>query len=118
MAVIDLLEDLFARGVWCIGFFMVDARLHGSGAASRLHEALVDWMRSRGARWCRLGVIEVNERGRRFWRSRGYREVRRRLDYPVGARRHTLHVLVRALHDEPDWEAYRLLVPRDDPAMP
>jgi ribosomal protein S18 acetylase RimI-like enzyme len=114
----DVLEDLFAPGVWCVGFFMVAERLQGSGDAARLHEALVGWMRSRGARWSRLGVVEANDRAARFWRSRGYRLLRVRRDYPVGPRTHTLEVMVRALHEQPDWDAYRRLVPRDDPASP
>ena len=118
VAVIDLLEDLFARGVWCIGFFMVADALQGTGAAASLHEALIAWMRARGARWSRLGVVESNVRAARFWKGRGYRELRRRHDYPVGPRTHTLHVLARALDEGATWDDYRRLVPRDDPASP
>lgn len=115
-AVVDVLEDLFAPGIWCVGFFMVAERLHGTGAAAALHEGLVGWMRERGARWSRLGVVDANERALRFWRARGYRLLRLRHDYPVGRLSHTLHVLALPLHDAPDWDAYRRLVPRDDPA--
>lgn len=118
VAVIDLLEDLFAPGVWCIGFFMVAEALQGSGTAASLHDALVAWMRARGARWSRLGVVEANLRAQRFWKGRGYRELRRRHDYPVGPRRHTLRVLARALDEGAGWDEYRRLVPRDDPASP
>jgi len=72
-------------------------------------------MKARGARWSRLGVVDANARGQRFWRRMGYTEVRQRPDYETGGRRHLLRVMAKPLGPA-DWERYRRLVPRDDPA--
>jgi hypothetical protein len=41
--------------------------LHGGGAAHDLYKQLESWMRTNGARWSRLGVVEGNRRAERFW---------------------------------------------------
>ena len=112
---VDLLADLFAIGVWHVGLFVVATALHGSGTPGAIYAALEAWMKSRGARWLRLGVVDANARGERFWRRMGYVEVRQRPDYEAGGRKHLLHVMAKPL-GQPDWERYRRLVPRDDPA--
>jgi ribosomal protein S18 acetylase RimI-like enzyme len=111
----DILADLFAPGVWHLGFFMVSKELQGTGHARAMYEALEAWMKSRGARWVRLGVVEANVRGERFWRGAGFTEVRQRAGYQVAGKAHLLKVMAKPLGSA-DWERYRRLVPRDDPA--
>lgn len=113
----DLLADLFSPGIWHVGLFIVATRLHGSGAAQAMYAGLEGWMRTSGARWSRLGVVEGNLRGERFWRQVGYREVRQRPDYPVGEKRHLLRVMAKPL-GRADWERYFDAVPRDRPEAP
>ncbi len=113
----DILADLFARGIWHVGLLIVATGLHGSGAAQAMYAGLEGWMRASGARWSRLGVVECNLRGERFWRQVGYREVRQRSDYPVGARRHLLRVMAKPL-GHADWDRYFGAVPRDRPEAP
>jgi GNAT superfamily N-acetyltransferase len=81
-----LISNLFAEGVWHIGIFMVATSLHGSGLAQALYDRMESWMRTRGGRWLRLGVVEGNRRAERFWESMGYVDVRRRLDVEMGER--------------------------------
>jgi GNAT superfamily N-acetyltransferase len=111
----DLLTDLFAPGVWHIGLFIAGSPLHGTGVPRAMYAALEQWMRSRGARWSRLGVVAGNARGERFWLGAGYAEVRQRADYEVAGGRHLLRVMAKPLGPA-DWERYRRMVPRDDPA--
>lgn len=118
LAVADILADLFAAGVWHVGLFATAASLHGSGRAHAIYAALEAWMKTRGARWLRLGVVEGNQRGARFWHRVGYQEMRKRVDYEVGPLKHVLHVMAKPLVAKPDWDRYRRLVPRDDPANP
>jgi GNAT superfamily N-acetyltransferase len=113
----DILSDLFAESVWHIGLFIVATRLWGSGAAARLYAALEAWMGQNGARWVRLGVVAGNPRGERFWEKSGYVEVRRRHDYPVGARTATLRVMVK-LPAGGSVDEYLARVPRDRPGSP
>lgn len=113
----DLLSDLHASSVWNIGLFIVATRLHGGGAARRMHDGLEAWMRANGARWLRLGVVEGNARGERFWERAGYLEVRKRYDYAVGARTATLRVMVKPAPGA-GLDEYLALVPRDRPESP
>jgi GNAT superfamily N-acetyltransferase len=71
-AVIEVVKDLLAPGVWHIGLFLVAEALHGHGLAHRLHTALEQWSASKGACWLRLGVIAHNTRAVRFWQRVGY----------------------------------------------
>lgn len=112
VGVADLLEDLFSAGVWQIGLFMAAERLHGTGVPQALYAHLEAWMRSRGARWLRLGVVRDNARGQRFWEKVGYVDVAERRDYALGARTHTLRVMAKPLAGG-SLEEYRRLVPRD-----
>ena len=97
VGVAGLISDLFARGVWHIGLFMVATSLHGSGTARVLYGELESWMRSRGGRWVRLGVVEGNRRAERFWESLGYVETRKRVGVPMGQQVNDLRVMAKPL---------------------
>jgi len=96
-AMADVVEDLIASRVWHIGFFIVAGSAQGGGVGRAAYEALEGWMRARGAQWLRLGVLEGNVRAERFWRARGYAEVRRRYSVEMGRKTHTLLVMVKPL---------------------
>lgn len=117
VAVADVIEDLLAPRVWHVGLFLVPERLHGTGIALRAYDALESWMRSSGARWLRLGAVRGNDRAERFWRRRGYCEVRRRPGVEMGRRVNELLVMVKPPADAPLAE-YLALVPRDRPESP
>jgi GNAT superfamily N-acetyltransferase len=111
-AMADVVSNLFAEGVWHIGLFIVATRLHGSGAATMLYQALESWMRARGAKWLRLGVVVGNGRAERFWERLGYIEVRKRFDIEIEGRLADLRVMVKPLTAEP-LSTYLALVARD-----
>jgi diamine N-acetyltransferase len=54
----------------------------GSGVADRLHDAAVQRLRGWGCGWCRLSVLEENQRARRFYERRGWRLDGRRTRTP------------------------------------
>jgi GNAT superfamily N-acetyltransferase len=117
IGVADVLAGLFVPAVWHVGLFITANALHGSGRPRAMYEALEAWMKSRGARWLRLGVVERNVRGEKFWRARGFTELRTRADYEAGGQRHLLRVMAKPLAAA-DWDWYRRNVPRDDPSSP
>jgi GNAT superfamily N-acetyltransferase len=114
IAIADVLSNLMATGVWHIGLFIVATRLHGGGAAHEIYEGLEQWMRSRGARWSRLGVVVGNARAERFWERLGYVEVRRRHEIPMGRRKNDLRVMAKPLAGG-SVDEYLSLVLRDRP---
>jgi len=94
---IQVVEDLLAPGIWHIGLFLVAEARHGSGLAQQLHGALEAWAVDGGARWLRLGVAAVNERGARFWRRQGYAYLCARDVEAGGGRVNTIWVLAKPL---------------------
>ncbi|CAN5889420.1 hypothetical protein BH11PSE8_BH11PSE8_16310 [soil metagenome] len=111
-AVLDVVKDLLAPGIWHIGLFFVAERLHGQGLAARLHAALEQWAEAQGARWLRLGVVEQNQRGARFWRRQGYGFVCSREAAAAGGRVNNVFCLVKPLGDNTR-EAYLAAQGRD-----
>ncbi|MBL8351398.1 MAG: GNAT family N-acetyltransferase [Burkholderiaceae bacterium] len=109
-----VVRDLGAAGVWHIALYLWATRLHGSGLAAGMHDALAQWALAAGADWLRLGVVVGNGRAERFWDKLGYREVRRRHGVPAGCRVNSVRVLVRPLRGQP-LAAYLELMPRDRP---
>ena len=117
VAMASVVSNMMAEGVWHIGLFIVATRLHGSGAAREIYAALEGWMRERGARWLRLGVVVGNSRAERFWESLGYVETRRRLALEMGARVNDLRVMAKPLAGGAIAE-YLAMVARDRPESP
>ena len=93
----NVVSDLLASKVWHIGFFLIATSLYGSDAGRSLYQALEYWMRAQGATWLRLGVVEGNVRAERFWKGRGYVEVRKRTGIAFGQRVNTVSVQVKPL---------------------
>ena len=112
LAEVDVATDLLAAGVYHLGYFMTATRIHGTGFAHRLYEAYERWAIDRGARWLRLGVVEVNQRAEAFWRRAGYVEVRRQCNYVLGDLNHVLITMVKPMRGETLRE-YLEAVPRD-----
>ena len=110
----DVLSDLFAPGIWHLGTFIVATRLHGSGTAAAMYEALEAWMRANDARWVRLGVVAGNARAERFWERRGYRELRRREGVAMGRKVNAIRVMAKPLVPG-EWSDYFDKVGRDRP---
>lgn len=106
--------DLLAAGVIHLGFFIVDAARQGTGLAAEIHRSYERWAIEQGARWLRLGVVAGNRRAHAFWLRNGYAEVRRRENYVIGDRAHSLIVMVKPLGSNTVAD-YLALVPRDRP---
>ena len=117
VAMANLVSDLLAPGVWHIGLFIVATALHGSGAAQAMYGQLEAWTHAQGAQWLRLGVVAGNARAERFWERAGYVEVRDRGGIRLGARTHTVRVMVKPLAGG-TLPQYLALVVRDRPGQP
>jgi len=97
VAMADVIANLFSKGIWHVGLYIVATPLHGTGAARTMYQAMESWMRSQGADWSRLNVVVGNARAERFWRSMEYMEVRQRHGVEMGRRTHDLRVMVKPL---------------------
>ena len=83
--------------MWHIGTFIVATVRHGNGDAQVLHRGLEDWARADLARWLRLGIVQGNRQGERFWERLGYVEASTRDGVEMGERTNTLRVMVKPL---------------------
>lgn len=110
-----VVSDLFARGVWNIGLFILSTGQHGQGVARQLYEGLEGWAAESGAKWLRLGVIEGNVRAERFWERSGFSEIRRRDGVATKSATTTVRVMTKAITGA-ELTEYLRLVDRDRPA--
>jgi len=117
VAMMNVVSDLLAPGVWHIGLFMVDSAARGSGLAQALLGRLGRWAIAGGAAWIRLGVIAGNDRAERFWESAGFVEVRRREGIAMGRKVNTVRVMVKPLAGGA-LQDYLAQVSRDRPEAP
>jgi ribosomal protein S18 acetylase RimI-like enzyme len=115
MAVIDVTEDMIARGVGHIGLFQVAQKLRGNGFAHELYQKLEDWLHKRASEVIRLGVLHGNPRGLAFWTRHGYQKTRERTGVAPTGIQHTSDVMFKPLKPM-SLEVYRQLVPRDHPS--
>lgn len=111
---VSVVIDLLAPGVIHLGFFIIDSTRHGTGLATDVYRGYERWAIERGARWLRLGVVAGNSRAHTFWLRHGYAEVRRREDYVLGERTHTLVVMAKPVGANTIAD-YLAAVPRDRP---
>jgi len=117
VAMLNLVSDLLAKGVWHIGLFIVATEQWGTGTARALLGQIENWALAGGATWLRLGVVEGNERAEHFWETCGFVEVRKRDGIAMGQRVNTVRVMVKPLAGGALSE-YLALVERDDPHAP
>ncbi|WP_338847728.1 GNAT family N-acetyltransferase [Massilia sp. W12] len=119
-AAVDWAADLFAPGVWHIGFVLLDARWQGQGQARALYQVLEQHALAHGARWMRLGVLQNNPRAQAFWRASGFAFLRSRSIGEQGAPR-MADVMLKCLRahsaaeQQQERAAYLAQVARDRP---
>ncbi|HCD44757.1 MAG TPA: N-acetyltransferase [Lachnoclostridium sp.] len=92
IAVIDMVKDYKATGEWIIGLFMLDPDERGNRLGRRLHDSIKDWVLEEHGRALRIGVVEENRRGHKFWCKMGYIEVDR-VKMTYGNKEHTVKVM-------------------------
>lgn len=76
-ALAAILRDYPGDGIWYLGFMIVDPARRGKGIGRSIFAIIEDWAARHGAREIRLAVLEENVDGARFWRARGFDEIRR-----------------------------------------
>lgn len=115
LAIMDVSENMLAPGVGHIGLFQVAEAHHGTGLADELYHGLECWLAGRGMDAFRLGVLQANPRGQRFWGRHGYVCSRTRMA-PDGSG-HVSDVMMKSLRQE-TMDSWHERVPRDCPQSP
>lgn len=89
IAVIEMVKDYKLTGEWIIGLMMIDPNERGKGLGRNLHELIKDWVYKENGTKLRIGVVEDNQRGYKFWFEMGYVEVNR-VKATYGYKEHTV----------------------------
>lgn len=74
MALMDLITNFPDEDHAYIGLFLVEGAHHSHGIGEEIFEEIEKELRYRNFRRIRLGVVEQNKRGLRFWEKLGFVE--------------------------------------------
>ena len=72
--VFDILKNYPITGTWVIGLMLLAKESRGKGTGAKLFEALEKCIRENNVIKIRLGVLEDNDIGRKFWKRMGFVE--------------------------------------------
>ncbi len=97
IGVLDVIRDHPESGEWSLGLMLLDSGWRGRGVGEKTYRAFERWAAESGARRIRLGVVEQNEGGYRFWQRMGFETVDRRPPQRFGNRESVVIVMRRYL---------------------
>ncbi|KPU43472.1 acetyltransferase (GNAT) family protein [Oxobacter pfennigii] len=92
IAVIEIVKDYKSIGEWIIGLLMIDPNERGNGLGRKLHDLIKAWVSEEHGKALRIGVVEENHRGYKFWCEMGYVEADR-VKRTYGNKEHTVIVM-------------------------
>lgn len=92
IAVIDMIKDYKEIGEWIIGLLMIDPSERGNSLGRKLHNFIKTWVSEEHGKSLRIGVVEENYRGYKFWCEMGYTELNR-VKMTYGNKEHTVIVM-------------------------
>jgi RimJ/RimL family protein N-acetyltransferase len=76
VGIIDIVRDFPTVGEWMLGLMLIEPQERGNGVGKTVHEALIRWAINLGAKSFRIGVIEENNKGIKFWSALGYTKIK------------------------------------------
>ena len=96
IGMLDLFVDYPAPGVWRLNLMLIEPARRRAGVGSALLAALTDWIAGQGGKVLRLGVVEQNAAGHRFWARHGFRDIAQ-VEEDFGSLRRTVLWMERAV---------------------
>lgn len=76
IGIVDIFKDYPEIGTWMIGLLLLSPSERNKKLGRDVHEEIKRYALSEGARKLRIGVLEDNINGRRFWDSLEYQYVK------------------------------------------
>ncbi|MTI67863.1 MAG: GNAT family N-acetyltransferase [Firmicutes bacterium] len=76
IGIIDIIKDFPVIGEWMLGLMLIDPEERGNGLGKMIHKELVQWTINLGSKSLRIGVIEDNHKGIKFWSNLGYTKIK------------------------------------------
>jgi GNAT superfamily N-acetyltransferase len=97
LGVIDVIQNYPSLHEWFLGLMLLEPRQRNKGLGRQLYRAFENWVIQLGAQYIRLGVVEQNEKGYKFWQSMGYEIIDKKLSQVSGQKGSVTIVMRRAL---------------------
>lgn len=76
IGIIDIVRDFPVIGEWMLGLLLIKPEERNNGLGKMIHQALAQWAITLGAKSFRIGVIEDNYKGKKFWSDLGYIKIK------------------------------------------
>lgn len=76
IGVIDIVRDFPENHQWIIGLMLIESKERNKGVGKLVHKAIADFTKTLGAKSLRVGVINENTIGKKFWSSLGYKKIK------------------------------------------
>lgn len=93
IGIIDIIRNYPTVSEWTIGLLLLEPKERGRGLGTVIHEALVRWAKSLGAKRFRIGVINDNDSACRFWTNLGYVKVKE-ISMDIVSKKHIVNIMV------------------------
>ncbi|MDQ7094622.1 GNAT family N-acetyltransferase [Desulfosporosinus sp. PR] len=93
IGIIDLVKNFPGEGEWMLGLFCIAPQQRDKGLGKLVHQTLVQWAVKLGAKSFRLGVLEENPKGMKFWSGLGYRKIKESLKVDAQQKTHVIKVM-------------------------
>ncbi|MGL5652272.1 MAG: GNAT family N-acetyltransferase [Paraclostridium sp.] len=92
IGIVDIFKDYPDTGTWMIGLLLFSPSERNKKLGRAVHEEIKRYALSEGARELRIGVLEDNINGRRFWDSLEYQYVKTTVMY-IENKNHNVDIL-------------------------
>ncbi|WP_234123737.1 GNAT family N-acetyltransferase [Clostridium hydrogenum] len=92
VGIVDIVRNFPEDGEWMIGLMILEPKERGSGLGKETHNAIAQWSKQLGAKTLRIGVIEENYNGIKFWTKLGYEEIKQ-TDMEFKSKKHIIKVM-------------------------
>ena len=76
IGMVDIFKNYPNNGTWMIGLLLLSPNERNKKLGKTIHEEIKKYALNQGADTFQIGVVEENIKGRKFWDSLGYQQVK------------------------------------------
>ena len=73
---VDIFKNYPENGIWMIGLLLLSPKERNKNLGKIIHEEIKKYALTQGVDTFRIGVLEQNTKGIKFWKSVGYQHVK------------------------------------------
>lgn len=92
IGIVDIFKNYPENKTWMIGLLLLSPSERNKSLGKIIHEEIKDYAISQGASNFRIGVLEKNVKGKKFWDSLGYKQ-EKITTIKMGNEEHNLDIL-------------------------